>query len=547
MATDGPVLVSWCARNNDPYERDREGQFQLKNGQPVPGPTLTLLYDQESQYCRKIRDVVLFYNESVEGKKEPGKSVVQQTITAIEAKGHATRCESHKFITQDPTDHQAIFQFLRARLPEIREKYRNRELVIHISPGTPSMQTIWVLMAECGFLEPPFTVVKSYRPGERKSRTAVVPVNIGIETFYKVYRAARPAKTSFATEEVFWDPARFCSTQLTALYAEARRFAQLRVPVLITGERGTGKTTLAGWMRLNSAFCKPELNRNWASVPCGQYGPETMRSELFGYVKGAFTGANSDHRGLVGTADGDTLFLDEIGDISRDVQRLLIRTLEEGTYQPLGSTRQERSTFRLIAATNLELSELQRRLDPDFFDRISALQLRVPALRELPEDLGWLWESTFQMAAKRCGLPDHLLSLREQDHESIAERLKSFSLDGNLRDLLKVSNRLVASLYDQVNPLSNLDAIEYALNGLELSAGKLNTPRAVAQAFFTGQSLDRVLSKVNTLNTKEVEQSLHRFIAIELRRFARLKRIEVEELCDVSSRTLRDWAAIEES
>jgi DNA-binding NtrC family response regulator len=512
----------------------------------VPGPTLTLLYDQESQYCRKIRDVVLFYNDSIKGKKEPGQSVVEQTITAIETKGHATRCESHKFITPDPTDHHAIFEFLKAKLPEIREKYRGRELVIHISPGTPSMQTIWVLMAECGFLEPPFTVVKSYRPGERKSRTAVVPVNIGIETFYKVYRAARPAKTSFATEEVFWDPARFRSPKLTALYSEARRFAQLRVPVLITGERGTGKTTLAGWMRLNSAFCKPGLNQNWASVPCGQYSPETMRSELFGYMKGAFTGADSDHLGLIGTADGDTLFLDEIGDISRDVQRLLIRTLEEGIYHPLGSTKQERSTFRLIAATNLQLSELRRRLDPDFFDRISALQLRVPALRELPEDLGWLWNSTFEMASKRCGLPGNLLSLKPQDHQRIVERLKSFPLDGNLRDLFRVANRLIASLHDQVSPLSILDAIEYALNGLQSSAGKLSVPREVAHAFFTGQSLDGVFTTGGRLNTKEVEQSLRRFIASELRRIARLKGVEVEELCDVSSRTLRDWAAFEE-
>jgi transcriptional regulator with AAA-type ATPase domain len=147
--------------------------------------------------------------------------------------------------------------------------------------------------------------------------------------------------------------------------------------------------------------------------------------------------------------------------------------VEEGIYHPLGSTKQERSTFRLIAATNLQLSELQRRLDPDFLDRISALQLRVPALKELPEDLGWLWNSTFEMATRRCGLPGNLLSLKQQDHQRIVERLKSFPLDGNLRDLFRVSNRLIASLHDQVNPLSILDAIEYAVNGLQSSTGKL--------------------------------------------------------------------------
>jgi DNA-binding NtrC family response regulator len=195
----------------------------------------------------------------------------------------------------------------------------------------------------------------------------------------------------------------------------------------------------------------------------------------------------------------------------------------------------------------LQLSELRRRLDPDFFDRISALQLRVPALRELPEDLGWLWNSTFEMASKRCGLPGNLLSPKPQDHQRIVERLKSFPLDGNLRDLFRVANRLIASSHDQVSPLSILDAIEYALNGLQSSAGKLSVPREVTHAFFTGQCLDGVFTTGGRLNTKEVEQSLRRFIASELRRIARLKGVEVEGLCDVSSRTLRDWAAFEES
>lgn len=290
-------------------------------------------------------------------------------------------CERHKFITADPTDHTGIFKFLERKVPEIRRKYQGRELLIHISPGTPSMQTIWVLMAECGFIEPPFVVVKSYRVSERSVRDAVVPVSVGIETFYKAYRESTPQKPSSETEIIFWDPARFRSPRLVELYARARRFAQLRVPVLITGERGTGKTTLASWIRVNSRFCRHELNRNWASVPCGQYSPETMRSELLGYVKGAFTGADKDTDGLLRIADGDTLFLDEIGDISRDLQRLLIRAVEEGSYYRLGSTKPEKSAFRLITATNLELSELRKRVDADFYDRIGVHSSTMQKLR----------------------------------------------------------------------------------------------------------------------------------------------------------------------
>jgi DNA-binding NtrC family response regulator len=347
------------------------------------------------------------------------------------------------------------------------------------------MQTIWVLMGECGFIEPPFTLVKSYRASERAGRQAVVPVTIGIETFYKAYRESKPSKLSSETEVIVWDPRRFQSLKLIALYSEARRFAQLRVPVLIVGERGTGKTTLANWMRANSQFRKPELNRNWASVPCGQYSSETMRSELFGYVKGAFTGAEKDHEGLLKTADRDTLFLDEIGDITRDLQRLLIRALEEGSYYPLGSTKLEKSVFRLITASNLELPELKKRLDPDFYDRIRTLQLRVPALRELPEDLPWLWTSTFEAALQRSGLPSGSVELEQRYHDNIAERLRRHPLDGNLRDLLRVANRLIAALYGDQR-LRTDDAIEYAVQALESSSPTDSAAREVAIAFYGG-------------------------------------------------------------
>src|ERR1700681_2556748 len=102
MPGDGPVLVSWCAKNNDPYERGRDGKYQLKDGKPQAGPTLTLLFDPESQYAN--------------------------TIEEIQGKNRNIRCERHKFTTLDPTDHRAIFNFLKKEIPEIRDKYHGREL-----------------------------------------------------------------------------------------------------------------------------------------------------------------------------------------------------------------------------------------------------------------------------------------------------------------------------------------------------------------------------------------------------------------------------------
>jgi hypothetical protein len=401
-----PVLLSWVAVNNDPYEREREsGAYRRVNGDVVPGPTLTLLFDEESPFAGQIKDVVLLFQRGDGSADQHQRRAVEDTESAIKERNPDIRVHHETWSGDDPTDHRSIFEFLRSKLPELRRQFSGRELVIHISPGTPSMQIIWVLMAETGFVEPPFRIVKSYRKGERRGRCAVVSVEVGIETFYKVYKTTRPAQIASDEQRVSWDPAKFRTSRLCSLFAEARRFAQLNVPVLLLGERGTGKTTLAGWIRLHSPYRREEQDSHWTAVACGQYNPETMRAELFGYMKGAFTGAMDDREGLLAAADRDTLFLDEVGDVSRDLQRLLIKALEEKIYLPLGGDKTRTSSFRLLTATNLDPEELRCRLDPDFLDRISLLKLQIPPLREIREELCWLWETTYEQAIIRSGVP----------------------------------------------------------------------------------------------------------------------------------------------
>jgi transcriptional regulator with AAA-type ATPase domain len=219
-------------------------------------------------------------------------------------------------------------------------------------------------------------------------------------------------------------------------------------------------------MRLHSPYRKKELDAHWPAVACGQYNPETMRSELFGYKRGAFTGANSDKEGLLAAAHGDTLFLDEIGDVSRDLQRLLIRAVEEKRFLPLGDDKPKVSDFRLISATNLGDEELSRRLDPDFRDRINALTLRLPALREIREELGWLWDSTFQEAATRSGVNRRQSPLADSQHQRVVARLREHPLPGNLRDLFRIAYRTVAARADAHAPLYPGDAVDYGLLAL---------------------------------------------------------------------------------
>jgi hypothetical protein len=247
------VLISWIAVNNDPYERDRtDGAFRLLNGFPVSGPTLTLLFDPASPFAGSISDFVLFYGRSPEGKETRQSRAVSQTLDELKTRDPDLRIHQEPWGGDDPTDHGQIFEFLRERFPAIRRRFADRELIIHVSPGTPSMQTVFVRMGETGFIDAPFSLVKSYRKEERNGRPAVVPVRLGIDSYYKAYRAARPSEMSSEDAAVVWDPARFQSIRMRKIFDEARRFAQLNVPVLLLGKRGTGKTTLAGWIRAHS-------------------------------------------------------------------------------------------------------------------------------------------------------------------------------------------------------------------------------------------------------------------------------------------------------
>jgi DNA-binding NtrC family response regulator len=443
----------------------------------------------------------------------------------------------------DPTDYRGIFAFLRDQVVPWRRRHAERPVIIHISPGTPAMQTVWVLMAETGLIPKPFDLVKSFRRSERRGQPAVVPVEIGIETFYKAYLESRPWQSASAEQAVGWDPARFQSPLLKRLYVEAGRIAQLNVPVLILGERGTGKTTLAGWLRQRSRFRKPEQDTSWPAIACGQYSPETMRAELFGYKKGAFTGATQPHDGLLASADGDTLFLDEIGDISRDLQRLLIKAIEEKRYQRLGETKYRHSEFRLLCATNLSIVDLRQRLAPDFWDRVSVFQLRLPALRDIPEDLDWLWEQTYATASRRAGIPEQRSRLGQEHHRNIIAALRKHPLPGNLRDLLRVAYHLVAARSDDLEPLSPAASVEYALAALrsqDETGSSRDRAQLVALAFAEDQPLDGVMG-CGQLPTDEVLSALKDYMARELRRIASTRKVGVATLCDKTERALYNW------
>ncbi len=524
------VLLSWVAINNDPYV--------IRNGVKVAGPSLTLLTDETSPYRGRIADAVFFRQGGAEAPRFT--QIYEDLVAVLGEQVPELRYHPQVFELEDPTDHTAIFELLREVIPRIRRMFRDRELVIHVSPGTPAMQTVWVLMAETGFIEPPFKLFQSRRAEDRRGRPTVVPVEIGIDTFYKRYRESRPASLAAPEQSVGWQP-KFVSPRMIAVHGEARRLAQLKVPILILGERGTGKTQLAGWIRQWSPWCRAD-RRDWTTVACGQFTSETMRAELFGYRKGAFTDAKTDRSGLLKHLDGDTLFLDEIGDIPRELQRLLIKALEERTFLPIGSSSAESTDFRLISATNLPLSELRSRLDADFMDRISTFVLRVPALRDIPEDLGWLWDEVLVEAARRADVELRWTRMADPHRRRVLAALQSHPLPGNLRDLFRVAWRFLAARADDHAPLTVAAAVDDALTALTGESDPTSDrARAFARAFADSQPAPDQLFADGPVDADALLKEQRRWFAHEVARAAQDRGVAQATLVTVDGRTLLNW------
>ncbi len=220
--------------------------------------------------------------------------------------------------------------------------------------------------------------------------------------------------------------------------------APLGIPILITGETGTGKEKLARWIHSLSGI-KGEL----VAINCAALPKEILESELFGYTKGAFSGAAAYKEGLIEKAEGGTLFLDEIGELPENVQATFLRVLEDGAYYKLGDTKERKARFRLITATGGDLSNPSSNFRPDLFYRINGFTFELPALRERKQDIPLLVASFIQEADYAYKKEIKALSKRAM------ERLLEQDWPGNIRELKWCIHRAVA-----VSPGPIIDADE---------------------------------------------------------------------------------------
>ena len=353
------------------------------------------------------------------------------------------RPKIHSVTLQNPSDHGELLRLVRPILAKIRCDKAD-ELAFHLSPGTPAMASIWILLGKSQF---PATLFQTYN-GE-VSQT-VIPFDITTDVLpdllrepdrYWQHLATRTPQEVRGFESIVGE-----SEAIKAAVGRAQRAAIHDVPVLILGESGTGKKMFAEAIhRASHRGDKPIV-----SINCAAISRDLLESELFGHIKGAFTGADKDRKGAFEQADGGTLFLDEVGECGLAMQAKLLRALQpppgEGpchrVYRPVGATKDKTVDVRIIAATNKDLSAAitAGEFREDLMYRLSIVTLKLPPLRQRAADIAQIARSMLTDINDRLKKQGGASYQDKSISADTVQFMQRYPWPGNVREL---SNALV--------------------------------------------------------------------------------------------------------
>lgn len=360
------VLISWYAYNNDFMIEQRGNQKREMGLVNEAGPTFTVhkYFWEEGAYSKHI----LLY--SSDKKDDIEKLDLLLTELSNQFKKH--EIVHKKILIDDPINVSEIFSKVQPLLAELTEE----KVEIFISPGTPAMQTAWYLLGTHFKKNVTLFQVRDTRFTKDKIKPEKITVTLDNSVL----------PTNIVVAQIEQDkPKRqqdiLITDSLIPIYQKALMIARTDdVGCLILGENGTGKENLASYIHDNSNRNKKPI----IAVNCAAFSDELLRSELFGHEKGSFTGAEIKKIGVFQAANGGTVFLDEIGDISPKMQVSLLRVLQTKKIQPIGSTKEIDINVRIIAATNKDIESMadNNEFRTDLFYRLAVTELNLPPLRE---------------------------------------------------------------------------------------------------------------------------------------------------------------------
>jgi transcriptional regulator with PAS, ATPase and Fis domain len=321
----------------------------------------------------------------------------------------------------DPIDHQEI----QSKVAPILAECKDDKIDIYISPGTPAMQLVWYLCHMSLGLNTTLYQTREAKFSRQKDKDKPELVKVALE------KSSLPVTALYHQEEIKKSSADhyFLTPSIEKVYSSAAKVAQVdAVSVLILGASGTGKENLAKYIHKNSA----RQDKPYIAINCSAFSDGLLESRLFGYKKGAFTGADKDTSGLFEQAHEGIIFLDEIGDISPYMQQSLLRVLQEKEIMPLGG-KAKKVDVRVIAATNQNLPKLceEGKFRWDLYYRLSVVELDLPTLLERGKtDLKQLMEHFLSTKKKELHRPKKLVLEKEAQ-----EILLNYTYPGNVREL----------------------------------------------------------------------------------------------------------------
>ncbi len=303
-------------------------------------------------------------------------------------------------------------------IPELRNSLSSPEVIIMTGAGDPDGAELAIKSGAWDYLEKPSSM-----------NMMILPLVRALQ-YRDVKLTPKPLMTLKRQGIVGSSPS------MMACLERVAHAAGYDASVLITGETGTGKEGFAWAIHENSR----RADKNFVVVDCATLSDTLVESVLFGYQKGAFTGADRSREGLIKQADGGTLFLDEIGELPLAVQKAFLRVLQERRFRPLGGKEELRSDFRLVAATNRDLDRmvLDGQFRSDLLYRIRSFTIELPPLREHPDDIPALVTYHVSRLAERHG--DKMINFSPE----FLDALKAYHWPGNVRELINALERVLA-------------------------------------------------------------------------------------------------------